>query len=77
MEDIVYKRGIGKILAEGTYRAALAISKIKGIDVLKYAVQVKGIAVGAHGIRSGKDYPQPHAYAVSVQGADHTSVAPE
>ena len=77
MEDIAYRRGIGKILAEGTYRAAVAISKLKGVDVLRYAVQVKGIGVGAHGIRSGKDYPQPHAYAAGVQGADHTSVAPE
>ncbi|RLG83548.1 MAG: aldehyde ferredoxin oxidoreductase [Thermoprotei archaeon] len=77
LEDITYRKGIGKILAEGTYRAALAISKMKGVDVLKYAVQVKGVGVGAHGIRSGKDYPDLHAYASSVQGADHTSVAPE
>jgi len=77
MEDIAYRRGIGKILAEGTYRAAREISRMKEVDVFKYAVQVKGIAVGAHGIRSGKDYPQPHAYTASVQGGDHTSVAPE
>ncbi|MCD6301053.1 MAG: aldehyde ferredoxin oxidoreductase [Staphylothermus sp.] len=77
IEDITYRRGIGKILAEGTYRAALTISELKGVDVLKYAVQVKGVGVGAHGIRSGKDYPDLHAYASSVQGADHTSVAPE
>ena len=50
---------------------------MKGIDVLKYAVQVKGVGVGAHGIRSRKDYPDLHAYASSVQGADHSSVAPE
>ncbi|MCS7099917.1 MAG: aldehyde ferredoxin oxidoreductase C-terminal domain-containing protein, partial [Sulfolobales archaeon] len=30
---------------------------------------------GAHGIRSRRDYPQPVAYAASVQGGDHTSVA--
>lgn len=78
MEDIAYRRGIGAILAEGTYRAAMKIAELKGLEpgeVLKYAVQVKGIAVGAHGIRSGKDYPQPIAYAASVQGGDHTSVA--
>ncbi|CUX78147.1 Tungsten-containing ferredoxin oxidoreductase WOR5 [Thermococcus chitonophagus] len=49
---IVERKGIGNVLAEGTYRAALKISKEKGIDVTKYAVQVKGIGVGAHGIRS-------------------------
>jgi aldehyde:ferredoxin oxidoreductase len=73
--DIAYRRGVGSILAEGTYRAAKKISELKGVDVLKYAVHVKGVAVGAHGIRSGKDYPQPIAYAGSVQGGDHTSVA--
>lgn len=75
IEDIAYRRGIGDLLAEGTYRAAVKIKELKGVDVLKYAVQVKGIAVGAHGIRSRKDYPQPIAYAASVQGGDHTSTA--
>jgi len=78
VEDVAYRRGLGAVLAEGTYRAALEIARRKGIppeEVLKYAVQVKGIGVGAHGIRSGKDYPQPIAYAASVQGGDHTSVA--
>ncbi|MCS7386693.1 MAG: aldehyde ferredoxin oxidoreductase [archaeon GB-1867-005] len=72
---IAKREGIGDVLAEGTYRAALKISEMKGVDVMKYAVQVKGIAVGAHGIRSGLDYPTPIAYACSVQGGDHTSVA--
>lgn len=75
LEDIAYRRGIGSILAEGVYSAALEISRRKGVDVLKYAVQVKGVGIGAHGIRSKKDYPQPIAYAASVQGGDHTSVA--
>jgi len=61
------------ILAEGTYRAALKISELKGVDVLPYAVQVKGVEVGAHGIRSGKDYTRDICYACSVQGGDHTS----
>ncbi|MEM4600884.1 MAG: aldehyde ferredoxin oxidoreductase C-terminal domain-containing protein [Sulfolobales archaeon] len=76
--DIAYRRGFGAVLAEGVYRSAVEIAKRKGLpveDVLKYAVQVKGIGVGAHGIRSRKDYPQPIAYAASVQGGDHTSVA--
>ncbi|MEM1911394.1 MAG: aldehyde ferredoxin oxidoreductase C-terminal domain-containing protein [Sulfolobales archaeon] len=78
LEDIAYRRGFGAVLAEGVYRSAVEIAKRKELpveDVLKYAVQVKGIGVGAHGIRSRKDYPQPIAYAASVQGGDHTSVA--
>jgi aldehyde:ferredoxin oxidoreductase len=72
---IAYREGFGKILAEGIYRAALKIGKMKGTDLMPYAVQVKGIGVGAHGIRSGKDYPEIYSYACSVQGGDHTSVA--
>jgi aldehyde:ferredoxin oxidoreductase len=72
---IAYREGIGDILAEGTYRAALKIGMLKGVDVTSYAVQVKGIGVGAHGIRSGKDYPEIYSYACSVQCGDHTSVA--
>jgi len=72
---IARREGIGDILAEGTYRAALKISEMKGVDVTKYAITVKGVAVGAHGIRSGKDYPHYASYPCSVQGGDHTSVA--
>ena len=49
---------------------------MKGLEpeeTLKYAVQVKGIEVGAHGIRSDKDYTHDMCYAASVQGGDHTS----
>ncbi|MBS7640994.1 MAG: aldehyde ferredoxin oxidoreductase C-terminal domain-containing protein [Candidatus Bathyarchaeia archaeon] len=75
-EKIAYRQGIGDILAEGVYRAARKISKIKGIDVSKYAVHVKGVAVGAHGVRSGKDdVAQDIGYACSVQAGDHTSAA--
>jgi aldehyde:ferredoxin oxidoreductase len=72
---IASREGLGNILAEGTYRAALKISQLKGVDVVPYAVQVKGIGVGAHGIRSGKDYVETYSYVCSVQGGDHTSVA--
>jgi len=72
---IAHREGIGDILAEGAARAALKIGKIKNIDVSPYAVHVAGIGVGAHGIRSGKDYPQIISYACSVQGGDHTSTA--
>lgn len=75
LDDIAYRRSIGKMLAEGTYRFAKMISSEKRVDVLQYAVQVKGVGIGAHGIRSGKDYPQLIAYTCSVQGGDHTSVA--
>ncbi|MDI6690439.1 MAG: aldehyde ferredoxin oxidoreductase C-terminal domain-containing protein [Candidatus Bathyarchaeota archaeon] len=72
---IAFREGIGNLLAEGTYRAALKIGEMKKKDVLVYAVQSKGIAIGAHGIRSGKDYPETYSYACSVQGGDHTSTA--
>ncbi|MEM2027706.1 MAG: aldehyde ferredoxin oxidoreductase N-terminal domain-containing protein, partial [Candidatus Bathyarchaeia archaeon] len=66
---IVKREGIGDILAEGTYRAALKISEMKGVDVTKYAVHVKGVEVGAHGTRSGLDF-NPIAYACSPQCGD-------
>jgi len=72
-ERIAYREGIGDLLAEGTYRAALKLGKKKSIDLLPYAVQAKGISIGAHGIRSGKDYPEIISYACSVQCGDHTS----
>jgi aldehyde:ferredoxin oxidoreductase len=72
---IAFREGIGNLLAEGTYRAALKIGEMKRMDVLAYAVQSKGIGIGAHGIRSRKDYPETYSYACSVQGGDHTSTA--
>ena len=72
---IVARRGkFFNILAEGTYRAALKISAVKGVDVLPYAIHVKGVEVGAHGTRSGLDYTKDICYACSVQGGDHTSI---
>jgi aldehyde:ferredoxin oxidoreductase len=70
---IVKREGIGDVLAEGTYRAALKISKMKGVDVTKYAVHVKGVETGAHGLRSGQDFLEPIGYACAVQAGDHTS----
>ncbi len=75
---MAYREGIGDVLAEGTYRAAFKIAEMKGLkpeETLKYAVQVKGIEVGAHGTRSDADYTHDISYAASVQGGDHTSVA--
>jgi len=74
-KKIAFREGVGDLLAEGTYRAALKIGKMKNMDLLSYAVQSKGISIGAHGIRSGKDYPEIISYACSVQCGDHTSTA--
>jgi aldehyde:ferredoxin oxidoreductase len=73
---IAYREGIGDVLAEGTYRAAFKIAEMKGMEpeeLLRYAVHVKGIEVGAHGTRSDKDYTHDMCYSASVQGGDHTS----
>lgn len=72
---IARREGIGDLLAEGVYRAAAKIGDRKNVDALQYAVQCKGIGIGAHGIRSGEDYPHIISYACSVQGGDHTSTA--
>jgi aldehyde:ferredoxin oxidoreductase len=61
------------VLAEGVYRAALRISKEKGVDALRYAVHSKGVGIGAHGVRNGKDFLPDFSYAASTQGGDHTS----
>jgi len=70
---IALREGIGDVLAEGTYRAALKLGKMKKLDLLGYVVHSKGISIGAHGTRSGKDYPEIISYACGVQGGDHTS----
>jgi aldehyde:ferredoxin oxidoreductase len=72
---IVKREGLGDTLAEGTYRAAKKIGEMKGIDLMPYAVHVKGIEIGAHGTRSDEDYTHDISYAVNVQGGDHTSIA--
>jgi aldehyde:ferredoxin oxidoreductase len=72
---IAKREKIGDVLAEGTYRAALKIGEMRGVDCLPYAVHVKGIEIGAHGTRSDADYTHDACYAASVQGGDHTSVA--
>ncbi len=75
---ICKREGIGDVLAEGTYRAAKKIAEMKGKkpeELLKYAVHVKAIEIGAHGTRSDEDYVHDISYAGNVQGGDHTSVA--
>ena len=71
---IAERKGVASILAEGTFRAMRKLSELKKVDLSRYAVQTKGIGLGAHGVRSKKDYPSIAGYAVSVQGGDHTSI---
>jgi aldehyde:ferredoxin oxidoreductase len=73
-KKIAAREGIGDVLAEGTYRAALTIGKLKGKDLSEFAVTGKGISIGAHGIRSGRDWSRDVGYACSVQGGDHSSM---
>jgi aldehyde:ferredoxin oxidoreductase len=73
---VVKRQGIGDVLAQGVYRAALRIGEMKGTDLMQYVVQEKGMAIGGHGIRSGKDFiSNPIGFACSVQGGDHGSAA--
>jgi len=72
---IANREGVGDVLAEGTYRAALKLGEMKGMDLTKYAVVEKGMSIGAHGIRSRLDYVEVVSYPCSVQGGDHTSPA--
>jgi len=72
---VAMREGIGDLLAEGSYRAALKIKEMKKKDVMQYVVHEKGMAIGAHGVRSGKDYTTDISYACSVQAGDHTSIA--
>lgn len=73
---ITNRQGIGDVLADGVWQAALALSEQLGEDVTKYAVHVKGIGLGAHGVRSGRGGRAangigPIAYALETQGGDH------
>jgi len=74
---IAKREGLGNVLAEGAYRAALELGKKKGMDLTQYAVVEKGMAIGAHGIRSGRDFASIMSYACSVQAGDHTSLPSE
>lgn len=53
----------------------MKISKIAGVDMMRYSAQVKGIGMSARSIRSRKCYPTNLiSYAVSVQGGGYMSV---
>jgi aldehyde:ferredoxin oxidoreductase len=72
IEMVAKREGIGDTLAKGV----LAASREIGQGSEQYAVQVRGIEVGAHGVRSGLDMMGRFltSYAMSTQGGDHTSV---
>jgi aldehyde:ferredoxin oxidoreductase len=74
VKKIVAREGIGDALAEGAYRAALRLGKVKGKDLSPYVIHSKGISIGGHGIRSGLDFATEVGYACGVQGGDHTSM---
>jgi aldehyde:ferredoxin oxidoreductase len=74
-KKIAWRKGVGDILAEGSYRAAVKLGKMKKKDLTIYVVHEKGVAIGAHGVRSGRDFASIMSYACSVQGGDHTSLA--
>jgi hypothetical protein len=48
---------------------------MKKKELLIYVIHQKGIAIGTHDIRSGRDYTSNIFYACSVQGRDQTSIA--
>ncbi len=74
-EMIAYRKGVGDILAEGTYRAALKLGKMKGQDLLKYAVQCKGISLAHMGSEADRTFVPIMGYPCGAQGGDHTSPA--
>lgn len=65
IEKIGNREGIGRLLGEGTLRAAKAI----GNGALQYAMQVKGIELPAYEPRAIKGYAL--SYAVSNIGGSH------
>jgi len=70
LHDIVYRRGFGDILAEGTMYA----SKIIGKDCDKFAMHVKGMEIPDVDPRGMKAWGL--AYAVSTRGACHWRALP-
>ncbi|MEW5760807.1 MAG: aldehyde ferredoxin oxidoreductase family protein [Candidatus Thermoplasmatota archaeon] len=65
IKKIALREGIGKLLAEGTMRAAKKIGK----GAKKYAMEVKGMEISGQDGRPHKSCGLVHA--ISVRGADH------
>ncbi len=72
-KKIAFREGVGNTLAEGALRAAQKLGKLKGKNLTDYAIQAKGVSIGAHGVRSGRSFSRAIGYACSVQGGDHSS----
>ena len=69
-ERIVYRRGVGALLAEGTRRAAQVIGK----GSLEYAMEVKGQEIPAQDGRAQQSMGLAHV--TSSRGADHLKAFP-
>jgi aldehyde:ferredoxin oxidoreductase len=69
LEKVCRKEGFGKVLAEGTRKAAALI----GGGAEKYAIEVKGLEVPAHDPRAHNFLAL--AYATDNRGAIHTGAA--
>jgi aldehyde:ferredoxin oxidoreductase len=68
---IAFRKGeIPTLLGEGLHIAAKKIGK--GAE--KFALHIKGIEPGAHGVRSSKEGRGAINYAAATQGGDHCSV---
>jgi aldehyde:ferredoxin oxidoreductase len=65
VELIAKRRGIGNLLAEGSYRAA----KKLGRGTERYVIHVKGMEVSGQDGRTHRSVALTHA--ISVRGADH------
>jgi len=68
IRDIAYKKGIGKLLSEGTKRASEEI----GQESFKFAINVKGLELPGYSPRSS--WGMALAYATSDRGGCHQRV---
>jgi len=70
VSDIAFRRGLGRILAEGERKAA----EIIGRGAEKYAVHVKGLEFSANEPRALKEFGL--GYVTATRGADHLRALP-
>jgi aldehyde:ferredoxin oxidoreductase len=70
IQHIAHRRGLGDLLAEGSWRAAQTI----GGDAPRYAMQVKGMEIPRQEPRIAKGFGLAHATA--NRGADHLYALP-
>lgn len=70
LKDIVHRRGLGDLLAEGVYRAAKALGR--GSEA--YAMHVKGADLNESSMRMGKAWAL--AIVLSTHGGGHLDGAP-